>query len=218
MTNANLNLGITNPVIAGGAPSIIFTGTVFDQTGATQPSGRTDVTGHITDSLPLDPRPPSSSRSVASSATPTSTSSTSRAPAAPSPSTAARGPWSGNTATDKANCAAANVAQTTATGACNTNILALADFLNGAPTNSSGARLLQGNAQRVWTLKHRSTRWVQDDFQAAKKLTVNYGIRYTVPGVIHPRRQRHLSASTPTTADPARPASGPAYYPGLLHR
>lgn len=182
--NANLNLGITNPVIAQGAPSIIFTGTVFDQTGATQPSGRTDVTGHITDSLHWtlgrhqlkiggEFRHSNVNQLYFSSSRGTFT------------FDGTRGPWAGNTATDKANCATLPVAQTTSAGACNTNILALADFLYGAPTNSSGARLLQGNAQRVWTLNTEDG-WVQDDFQAAKKLTVNYGIRYTVPGVVTP--------------------------------
>src|SRR5260370_369585 len=47
--NAGLNLGIASGIIAAGAPSILVTG--FDQTGATQPSGRTDVTGHVTDNL-----------------------------------------------------------------------------------------------------------------------------------------------------------------------
>ncbi len=48
-SSVGLSLGITNPVVAAGAPSILVTG--FDQTGATQPSGRTDVTGHVTDNL-----------------------------------------------------------------------------------------------------------------------------------------------------------------------
>ena len=48
--NAGLTLGLAQgSIIAAGAPTILITG--FDQTGATQPSGRTDVTGHITDNF-----------------------------------------------------------------------------------------------------------------------------------------------------------------------
>jgi carboxypeptidase family protein len=180
--NAGLNLGLQPGIIAAGAPSIVFTGTVFDQTGATQPSGRTDVTGHVTDSLHWtigrhalkiggEYRHSNVNQLYFSSARGTFT------------FDGTRGPWSGNTATDKANCANLSVPQVTSTGACNTNILALADYLYGEPTNSSGAKLLQGDAQRVWTLDTEDV-WVQDNFQATKKLDINYGVRYTIPGVI----------------------------------
>jgi Carboxypeptidase regulatory-like domain len=181
--NAGLNLGLpAGGIIAAGAPSIIFTGTVFDQTGATQPSGRTDVTGHITDSLHWtigrhalkiggEFRHSNVNQLYFSSARGTFT------------FDGTRGPWSANNATDKANCASLPVPQVTSTGACNTNILALADYLNGTPTNSSGAKLLQGNAQRVWTLNSEDV-WVQDNFQATRKLDINYGVRYTIPGAI----------------------------------
>jgi hypothetical protein len=181
--NAGLNLGLpAGGIIAAGAPSIIFTGTVFDQTGATQPSGRTDVTGHITDSLHWtigrhalkiggEFRHSNVNQLYFSSARGTFT------------FDGTRGPWSANNATDKANCAALPVPQITSTGACNTNILALADYLYGEPTNSSGAKLLQGNAQRVWTLNSEDL-WIQDNFQTTRKLDLNYGVRYTIPGSI----------------------------------
>jgi hypothetical protein len=187
--NAGLNLGLGTGIIAAGAPSIIFTGTVFDQTGATQPSGRTDVTGHITDSLHWtigrhalkiggEYRHSNVNQLYFSSARGTFT------------FDGTHGPWSGNTAADGNICQNLPVPQATSTvvnGAtvykCNTNILALADYLNGMPTNSSGAKLLQGNAQRVWTLTTEDL-WVQDNFQATKKLDINYGVRYTIPGVI----------------------------------
>ena len=47
--NAGLNLGLAGGIIAAGAPTLSVTG--FDITGATQPSGRTDVTGHVTDNF-----------------------------------------------------------------------------------------------------------------------------------------------------------------------
>jgi hypothetical protein len=188
--NAGLNVGLpSGGILAAGAPSIIFSGTVFDQTGATQPSGRTDVTGHITDSLHWtlgrhalkiggEYRHSNVNQLYFSSARGTFT------------FDGTRGPWGSNTAADGLICHNLPVPQATSTvvnGAtvykCNGNILALADYLNGMPTNSSGAKLLQGDAQRVWTLDTEDL-WIQDNFQATRKLNVNYGIRYTIPGAI----------------------------------
>ncbi len=177
-----LNVGLSTGILAAGAPSIVFTGGVFDQTGATQPSGRTDVTGHITDSfhwsigrhelkLGGEFRHANVNQLYFTSVRGTFT------------FDGTRGPWAGGTAIDKANCAGLPVPQVTSSGACNTNILALADYLNGQTTNSSGAKLLVGNAQRVWTLNSEDA-WVQDDFRANRRLTLNLGIRYTIPGAI----------------------------------
>jgi len=179
--NAGLNLGLgTTGTIAAGAPTITITG--FDETGATQPSGRTDVTGHVTDNFHWtigrheltiggEYRHVNVNQLYFSSVRGTFA------------FDGTRGPWSANGATDKANCAALPVPQTTSTGACNSSFLALADFLNGQPTNSSGAKLLQGSAQRVWTLTTEDF-YVTDNFQVTKKLDVNYGLRYTIPGNI----------------------------------
>lgn len=177
-----LNVGLAPGVVANGAPSIIFAGTVFDQTGATQPSGRTDVTGHVTDSFHWtlgrhelkiggEFRHANVNQLYFSSVRGTFT------------FDGTRGPWAAGSATDKSNCANLPVPQVTSTGACNANILSLADFLNGQPTNSAGAKLLNGSAQRVWTLNTEDA-WVQDDFRVNKKLTLNLGARYTVPGSI----------------------------------
>jgi hypothetical protein len=187
--NAGLNLGLTAGIIAAGAPTIVLgggtsctLGGTFDCSGATQPSGRTDVTGHITDSLHWtigrhnlklggEYRHSNVNQLYFSSAR------------GSFGFDGTRGPWAAGSATDKSNCANLPVPQVTSSGACNTNILSLADFLNGTPTNSSGAKLLQGSAQRVWTLDTEDI-WVGDNFQATKKLNVNYGVRYTIPGVI----------------------------------
>jgi hypothetical protein len=188
--SAGLNLGLgTGNIIAAGAPTIVFgggtscaLGSTFDCTGATQPSGRTDVTGHVTDNLHWtlgrhnlklggEYRHTNVNQLYFSSAR------------GSFGFDGTRGPWRSNTATDRTNCASIPVPQVTSTGACNLNILALADFLYGEPTNSSGAKLLQGNAQRVWTLNTEDF-WVGDNFQATKKLNINYGVRYTIPGVV----------------------------------
>ena len=157
-TNAGLNLGLASGIIAAGAPSILVTG--FDQTGATQPSGRTDVTGHVTDNLHWsfgrhefkfggEFRHSNVNQLYFSSARGTFT------------FDGSRGPWGGS----------------------GTQLSDLSDFLIGETSNSSGAKLLQGNAQRVWTLNTEDL-WVQDDFKATRRLSLNYGVRYTVPGVI----------------------------------
>jgi hypothetical protein len=156
--NAGLNLGIAPGIVANGAPTISVTG--FDETGATQPSGRTDVTGHVTDNFHWtlgkhelkfggEYRHSNVNQLYFSSARGTFT------------FDGSRGPW----------------------GGAGTQLSDISDFLVGEPSNSSGARLLQGNAQRVWTFNTEDF-WAQDDFQASKKLSINYGVRYTVPGVI----------------------------------
>jgi len=210
-----LNLGLQPGIIAAGAPSIVFTGTVFDQTGATQPSGRTDVTGHVTDNLHWtigrhalkiggEFRHSNVNQLYFSSARGTFT------------FDGTRGPWMAGSATDKANCASLPVPQVTSTGACNTNILALADYLNGETTNSSGAKLLQGDAQRVWTLNSEDL-WVQDNFQATKKLDINYGIRYTVPGAIQAARN-DVYSFVPGATPGFSLGLYPNYYGGVAPR
>jgi hypothetical protein len=194
-TNANLNLGITNPVIARGAPSILITG--FDQTGATQPSGRTDVTGHVTDNLHYslgrhelkfggEYRHSNVNQLYFSSSRGTFT------------FDGTRGPW----------------------GGAGTQLSDISDFLIGATSNSSGARLLQGNAQRVWTLSTQDY-WAQDDFRVNHKLSLNYGLRYTIPGVIQAAANeiyQFVPGSTAGAAPGFQQGYYPEYYGGLAPR
>jgi hypothetical protein len=195
--NAGLNLGLaTGGIIAAGAPTIVLgggtsctLGGTFDCSGATQPSGRTDVTGHITDNFHWtigrhnlkfggEYRHSNVNQLYFSSAR------------GSFGFDGTRGPWAKNLADDGLICNNLPTPQaipTTVNGVttykCNSNILSLADFLNGTPTNSSGAKLLQGNAQRVWTLSSEDA-WASDNFQATRKLNLTYGVRYTVPGAI----------------------------------
>jgi hypothetical protein len=46
-----LNTGVTNPSLYGAPTITIGSSTTFDQTGVTQPIGRKDYTGHLTDTL-----------------------------------------------------------------------------------------------------------------------------------------------------------------------
>jgi hypothetical protein len=201
--NAGLNLGISAGIVAAGAPSIIFSNTTFDQVGATQPSGRTDVAGHVTDSMHWtigrhalkiggEYRRANINQLYFSSARGTFT------------FDGSRGPWSTGTAGSAVPTAAATAACTalgftTTTSSC-VSLMYVADFLNGQPTNSggSGARLLQGNAQRVWLLNSEDL-WLQDSFQATKKLNINFGVRYSVPGVVHSEKNDTYSFVPGTT-------------------
>ena len=191
-TADGLNLGLTaGTIIAAGAPSIIFsgggTGSGFDQVGATQPSGRTDVTGDIADSFHWtlgkhslkfggEYRRGNVNQLYFSSARGTFT-------------------FDGERGLDAGNgwSTGAQAASAAGTAACKTigivdcsRAVEIADFLVGAPTNtgSSGARLLQGNAQRVWTLNTEDF-WASDSFQVNKRLNLSLGLRYTVPGVVN---------------------------------
>jgi hypothetical protein len=189
--NANLNLGITNPVVAQGSPTILVTG--FDGVGATQPSGRTDVTGHVTDNfhwtlgrhelkLGGEYRHSNVNQLYFSSARGTFT------------FDGSRGPW----------------------GGAGTQLSSLSDFLSGTPSNSSGARLLQGNAQRVWTFDTEDF-WAQDDFRLNKRLNINYGVRYTIPGVIHAQAD-DIYQFVPGTTPGFQKGYYPEYYGGVAPR
>lgn len=188
---AGLNLGLAPGIIAAGAPTILVSG--FDQTGATQPSGRTDVTGHITDNfhwtlgkhelkLGGEYRHSNVNQLYFSSARGTFS------------FDGSRGPWGGS----------------------GTNLSALSDFLIGTPTNSSGAKLLQGTAQRVWTLTTEDA-WAQDDFHATRKLNLNLGVRYTVPGVIQAAAD-DIYQFVPGTTPGFQKGYYPNYYGGVAPR
>lgn len=190
--NAGLNLGLpAGGILAAGAPTISVSG--FDETGATQPSGRTDVTGHITDNFHWtigrhalkfggEYRHSNVNQLYFSSARGTFS------------FDGSRGPW----------------------GGAGTQLSDLSDFLIGAPTNSSGAKLLQGWAQRVWTLSTQDY-WGQDDFQATRKLNLNFGLRYTVPGVIQ-AAANDIYQFIPGTTPGFVKGYYPEYYGGVAPR
>jgi hypothetical protein len=191
-TNAGLALGLpAGGILAAGSPTIAITG--FDSVGVTQPSGRTDVTGHVTDNFHWtigahalkfggEFRHSNVNQLYFSSARGSFV------------FDGSRGPW----------------------GAAGTQLSDLADFLIGAPSNSSGARLLQGNAQRVWTLDTKDF-WAQDDFKATRKLNLNYGVRYTIPGVIN-ANANDIYQFIPGTTPGFQKGYYPEYYGGVAPR
>ena len=156
-----LNTGVTDPTLAG-SPKLTISG--FDYVGATQPLGRIDTTGHVTDNLTwvhgrhqlklggeyrrarLDVFYQINKRgSFAFDGT--------------------RGPWS---------------ADTTLSG----NLRSVADFLAGYPSNSSGAVIVLGALQRDY---HQNSFdwWAHDTVRVTPKLSLNFGVRYTYQGVLH---------------------------------
>jgi Carboxypeptidase regulatory-like domain len=156
-----LNTGVTDPTLVG-SPKITING--FDFVGATQPLGRIDTTGHITDGL-------------------TWTKGHHQIKAGAEYRRArldifyqinkrgtfvfdgTRGPW----ASDPSVSA---------------NLKNLSDFLAGMPSNSSGALIVTGALQRDY-YQNSFDWWVHDTYQVTPTLSINYGVRYTYHGVLY---------------------------------
>ncbi len=178
-----LNLGLTGN-LAQGATQLNITG--FDYTGATAPLGRTDVTGHATDTLHWqigrhalkiggEYRHANVNVGYYTNGRGKFSFDGSRGPwNAPAGSSAAV--IAQYAAASATNCASAAIA-TTNCGSLNN----LADYLLGDPTNSAGAVILRNNPQRVYLVTSVDG-WLHDDFQVTQKLSVNLGVRYTYPG------------------------------------
>ena len=49
------------------------------------------------------------------------------------------------------------------------------------------SKLLQGDTERIYLLNTIDS-WAQDDFKVSKKLTVNYGVRYSLPGAVFDKK------------------------------
>ncbi|MCU1328426.1 MAG: hypothetical protein JWN34_3796 [Bryobacterales bacterium] len=171
---AGLNTGVTAPTLAG-SPTIRISG--FSTAGATQPLGRIDTTGHITDTLSwtmgrhqikiggeyrralLDIFYDSNARGTFTF-------------------DGTRGPWAGNPAYSAQQ-------------------RALADFMAGYVTNSSGATIVrpapgvsvQGSfLQRDYT--QNSFDWfVHDNWQVTSSLALNFGMRYSYLGPLGDKKQ-----------------------------
>ena len=161
---AGLNTGVTAPSLAG-SPTIRISG--FATAGATQPLGRTDVTGHLTDTVSLtmgrhqikaggeyrhallDIYYDQGTRGTFTF-------------------DGTRGPWASSTAYTSQQ-------------------KALADFLAGYPTNSSGATIVRpapGSTTTGSFLQRDYTQnsfdlFVHDNWQLTPRLNLNFGVRYT---------------------------------------
>ena len=166
---AGLNTGVTASTLQG-SPTIRIAG--FATAGATQPTGRIDTTGHVTDTLNwnigahqikiggeyrralLDIFYESNTRGTFSF-------------------DGTRGPWASSSAYSSQQ-------------------KALADFLAGFPTNSSGATIVRpgpGVTVKGSFLQRNYTQnsfdwWVHDNWQITGNLSINFGVRYSYLGPV----------------------------------
>ena len=79
-----------------------------------------------------------------------------------------------------------------------------------------GAKLLIGNNQRVF-LVSTGEAWVGDDFQVNRKLSVNYGLRWSIPGVVHDAAN-DLYSFNPGPTPGFHQGLYPAYYKAFAPR
>jgi hypothetical protein len=231
-TNDGINVGgSTSGQIAAGAPSISISG--FLGTGATQPQGRTDVTGQAVDQLRWSlgkhslklggeyrynysydfgggsPRGsfsfngtggPWSTTSPLSAVTPQCIAADQTLAGAVTAAKVTKcdgqycyalGQVSGNP--QGADYTVTNSSPATPTGAlaninCNSSVLAMADFFIGqtgySTATSGGGTLTVGSPTRIYLLNQLDF-WASDTWQASSKLSLQYGVRYSVPGVVH---------------------------------
>jgi hypothetical protein len=150
---AGLNTGVTDPAL-GGAPILSING--FDSTGPTPPLGRIDTTGHITDTLTLTAgkhqfRAGGEYRRSHNDVY------YQRSKRGSFTFDGTQGPW----ATDNS--------------IADPNIRSLADFLAGYVSTSS---IVFGDLQRIYD-ENAFEFFAQDTFQVTKRLSLNYGARYT---------------------------------------
>jgi hypothetical protein len=156
-----LNTGVTDANLLG-SPKITISG--FDYVGASNPTGRIDTTGHITDNLSytsnghlwkvgaeyrravLDVFYDINKRGTFTF-------------------DGSRGPWASDTSVSN-------------------NVRSLADFLAGLPSNSNGATIARGQLQRLY-LQNSFDYWAGDTWQMSPRFTLNYGVRFTYQGVLH---------------------------------
>jgi hypothetical protein len=86
--------------------------------------------------------------------------------------------WTPNTT----NPSAPNPIGTAANVTCNASVLAMADYWIGQTSAStSSAKLRIGSATRTYWM-YETDLWASDTWQATPKLSLNYGVRYSLPG------------------------------------
>ncbi|MEG9433599.1 TonB-dependent receptor [Terriglobus sp. ADX1] len=193
MPGLGLNTGVTNPALFG-APSITL-GSTFDTVGVTQPLGRKDYTGHITDTATwvkgahqirfggefrrsyIDLQYQSGVRGNFTFNGYASQNTTLGPGVSGWSSNKNVAQVCGGPGTVNADCGGVNDAQYIGT---HTEVLALADFLNG--TYFSGS-FVQGTLRRD-LYRTDLTFFLQDQFKASSKLVLNYGVRYDYFGAL----------------------------------
>ena len=215
-----LNTGVTNPSLFG-APTIAITG--FDSVGQTQPLGRKDYTGHITDSATwvkgahqirfggefrrnyMDIQYQNGVRGNFTFSGTASANGT---------LTGAQTPYSSSSST-----ATPLAADTDVNPNKQTEVLALADFLAG---NFTAGSIITGNLRRD-LYRTDLAFFISDQYKVTSKLTLNYGVRHEYTGALSSTGT--LSVWRPgaagTTANGLQQVGNPGlpstYNPGKLH-
>ena len=155
-------LGLNTGSTVAGSPTMTIDG--FDYVGATQPAGRTDTTGHVTDNLSytvgkhqlkIGGEYRRAQLDVAYFNNPRGTFTFD----------GSRGPWA-NDPTASAD------------------LQSISDFLAGMPSNASGATIQRGLPEPIWQ-QNTADWWVQDNYQVVPQLNINFGVRYDYIGVLH---------------------------------
>lgn len=219
MPALGLNTGVTNPSLYG-APNIAITG--FDSVGQTQPLGRKDYTGHITDSATwvkgahqirfggeyrrnyMDLQYQNGVRGNFTFSG-TASANTTLAP--------------GQTAYSSSGTTATILPDDVSLIGNQTEVLALADYLAG---NFTAGSIITGNLRRD-LYRTDLAFFISDQYKPTSNLTLNYGVRYEYTGALSSTGV--LSVWRPgvvgTTANglqlvgnPSRPST---YNPGKLH-
>lgn len=165
---AGLNTGVPQDSTLRGSPSLRITN--FAGASATQPLGRIDTTGHITDNLSItigrhqlklggeyrrahfDVFYDTNKRGTFNW-------------------DGTRGNW-----TIPAGLAA-NAAETAA-------LRSISDFLAGYVAGNNGATIVRGQLQRDYRMNNFDW-WVHDNFQVSQKLNVNFGVRWSYVGPLY---------------------------------
>ncbi|MCX6599101.1 MAG: TonB-dependent receptor, partial [Acidobacteria bacterium] len=165
---AGLNTGVPQDGSLGGAPSLRISN--FTGASATQPLGRIDTTGHITDNL---------SYTVGKHQLKFG-GEYRRAVFDVFYDTNKRGSFTfdgsrGNWTIDPTLSSSA--AETAA-------LRSLADFMAGYLTNSNGATIVRGQLQRDYRMNNIDW-WIHDNVQVTSKLNLNFGVRWSYVGPLY---------------------------------
>ena len=158
---AGLNTGVPQDGSLGGSPSLRISN--FAGASATQPLGRIDTTGHITENLTYSAGRHTLKfggeyrRAVLDVFYDTNKRGTFTFDGT-------RGPW----ATDST---------------VSPSLRSLSDFLAGYLTNSNGATIVRGQLQRDYR-QNGVDGWVHDNFQVSQKFNLNFGVRWSYVGPV----------------------------------
>lgn len=177
--STGLNLGLSG-ILAAGATNLNIGS--FDYTGATPPLGRTDVTGHVTDTLhwTLGRHSLKIGGEYRHANVNVGYFTNGRGRFVFDGS---RGPWSDADCTNQTVGLNYNIKNNDPQGHNCATLKQVADFVAGTPQAASGATILRNNPQRVYLLNGVDG-FAQDDFKVASQLTINYGARWSYPGVV----------------------------------